>query len=106
MQDEKANVRRNAVPVLEGLLGLSPVLHGGGVDGEGREGGGGAQREHGDDFALLEGRCNDLSLSTRKVGEELYCLDYCTTGLVALNFETRTNRVKLERWAELGDVPG
>lgn len=66
-QDEKANVRRNAVPALEALLKLSPAFGGGGTTG----GGGAAGKEYmyEEDFLLLQERCNDVSLSTRKVSE-------------------------------------
>lgn len=67
-QDEKANVRRNAVPALEALLVLSPAFRFGTIDVGTIEGG---RRdpavEHAGDLLLLEERCNDVSLSTRKV---------------------------------------
>eukprot|EP00752_Nemacystus_decipiens_P008134 g7274.t1 len=61
VEDEKANVRRNAVPALEALLKLSPAFRGGG-----RVGGGAVGKEYEADFMLLQERCNDVSLSTRK----------------------------------------
>ncbi|CAM9655084.1 unnamed protein product, partial [Discosporangium mesarthrocarpum] len=78
VQDEKAGVRRYAVPALERLLSLSPALSskdGGLGAGEGQEGievgpgpglGLGPGEMHAEDFQLLEERCNDISLATRK----------------------------------------
>lgn len=63
-KDEKANVRRNAVPALEALLKLSPAFAG----SSGAIGGGAIGKEYEADFMLLQDRCNDVSLSTRKVG--------------------------------------
>ena len=62
-QDEKANVRRNAVPALEALLKLSPAF-----GSDAAAGGGAIGKEYEADFVLLQERCNDVSLSTRKVG--------------------------------------
>ncbi|CAN0148375.1 unnamed protein product, partial [Ectocarpus fasciculatus] len=64
VEDEKANVRRNAVPALEAILKLSPSFSGGGASADGGEAAIG--KEHEADFELLQERCNDMSLSTRK----------------------------------------
>ena len=63
LQDEKASVRKNAVPALEALLGFSPAFSGVAVEGVR----GGATSEHAAELSLLQERCNDISLSTRKV---------------------------------------
>lgn len=63
LQDEKASVRRNAVPALEALLGFSSAFSGVAVEGVR----GGATSEHAAELSLLQERCNDVSLSTRKV---------------------------------------
>lgn len=70
LQDEKASVRRNAVPALEALLGFSPAFSGVAVEGVR----GGATAEHAAELLLLQERCNDVSLSTRKV--RLYGLGF------------------------------
>ncbi|CAM9107694.1 unnamed protein product [Ectocarpus sp. 4 AP-2014] len=64
VEDEKANVRRNAVPALEAILKLSPAFSGGRASADGGEAAIG--KEHEADFELLQERCNDMSLSTRK----------------------------------------
>lgn len=63
LQDEKASVRKNAVPALEALLGFSPAFSGVAVEGVR----GGATSAHAAELSLLQERCNDVSLSTRKV---------------------------------------
>eukprot|EP00903_Cladosiphon_okamuranus_P012149 g11397.t1 len=63
VEDEKANVRRNAVPALEALLKLSPAF---GKQRGGAAGGGAIGKDYEADFMLLQERCNDVSLSTRK----------------------------------------
>ncbi|CAM9823437.1 unnamed protein product, partial [Laminaria digitata] len=62
VQDEKASVRKNAVPALEALLGFSPAFSGVAVEGVRA----GATSEHAAELSLLQERCNDVSLSTRK----------------------------------------
>lgn len=53
-------MRRNAVPALGALLALSPAI---GETASGRD----PSVQHANDFLLLEERCNDVSLATRKV---------------------------------------
>lgn len=66
-------MRRNAVPALEALLSLSPSLRTQGGNGHDNSVTGGKNpavehgSEHDNDVLLLEGRCNDVSLATRKV---------------------------------------
>lgn len=70
------------MPALEALLTLSPAFGGGAIGAAPKEGGaisdGSAGRaairngrnvtvDHAGDFLLLEERCNDVSLATRKV---------------------------------------
>lgn len=64
-------MRRNAVPALEALLSLSPAFGGPGeVGGDGNREGvivSDPVAEHSGDLKLVEERCNDVSVSTRKV---------------------------------------
>ena len=53
------------MPALEALLKLSPAFGTGGATG-----GGAIGEEYEVDFLLLQERCNDVSLSTRKVGAD------------------------------------
>lgn len=79
-------MRRNAVPALEALLALSPALSGhGGVYEVRRE----PAVEHAGDFLLLEERCNDVSLATRKVRSSVglvvgWLIDLSVSRLVGL----------------------
>lgn len=53
------------MPALEALLKLSPAFGRSGEE-EAAGGGGAVGKEHEEDFMLLQERCNDVSLSTRK----------------------------------------
>lgn len=57
------------MPALEALLKLSPAF-----EDSGAAGGGAIGKEHEADFMLLQERCNDVSLSTRKASA---CLVSC-----------------------------
>ena len=55
------------MPALEALLKLSPAFGNGGDEASGS---GAIGKEFEEDFTLLQERCNDVSLSTRKVGRD------------------------------------